>query len=219
MSAISLTTDVIVNAAAVSDLVVFAPVAIIDYIWLGGESIQKTYLNSCPLQKCPETMQKRSLSQFPPPSTCPPPTVSLSPKEDSCDLDIKSDEDRDSEIDRRAGVNAEGGQREVTESVPRSAPSDKPSQRKCGIINAGPSTIVEDDGVPWTDVWDAMKCSGWTWKGGSGLMTDYYHIKPKCRIQGDLSGRDYLCVSSGQSLQLARQYINADILRRIILKD
>ncbi len=42
--------------------------------------------------------------------------VSLSPKEDSCD------EDRDSEIDRRDGVNAEGGQREVTESVPRSAP-------------------------------------------------------------------------------------------------
>ena len=61
--------------------------------------------------------------------------VSLSPKEDSCDLEMKSDEeDRDSEIDRRARVNAEGGQREVTESVPRSAPSDKLSRRKCGII-------------------------------------------------------------------------------------
>ena len=94
-------------------------------------------------------------------------------------MEIKSDEDRDSEIDRRAGVNAEGGRREVTESVPRSAPSDKPTRRKCGIINAEPSTIVEDDGVPWTDVWDAMKCSGWTWKGESGLMTDYYYISSR----------------------------------------
>ena len=45
------------------------------------------------------------------------------------------------------------------------------------------------------------------------------HIKPKCRIQGNLSGQDYLCVSSWWLLRLARKNINADILRRVILKD
>ena len=136
--------------------------------------------------------------------------VSLSPKEDSCDLEMKSDEKvRDSEIDPWARVNAEGGQRERSLSL---------SQGQLHQTNCLEESAASY-GVLWTDVWDAMKCSGWTWKGGSGLMTDYYYIKPKCRIQGSLSGQDYLCASSRQLLRLARQYVNADILRRVILKD
>ncbi len=45
--------------------------------------------------------------------------------------------------------------------------------------------------VPWKDVWAAMKWNGWTWKGGSGLMTGYYYIKPRCKVQGGKAGREY----------------------------
>jgi len=45
---------------------------------------------------------------------------------------------------------------------------------------------------PWRDVWDKMRQSGgWTWKAGSGLMMDYYYIKPNCSIKGGLKGEDY----------------------------
>ena len=39
--------------------------------------------------------------------------------------------------------------------------------------------IHPDD--PWTDVWKTMKKTGWTWRGVSRLMTDYYYIQPGCK--------------------------------------
>ena len=50
---------------------------------------------------------------------------------------------------------------------------------------------IEIEAVTWKDVWAVMRRSGWSWKGGSGLMTDYYYIKPKCKVQGGAPGRDY----------------------------
>ncbi|KAL3776119.1 hypothetical protein ACHAW5_003261 [Stephanodiscus triporus] len=95
--------------------------------------------------------------------------------------------------DRRAAIDAadggggaeksaDGVRREgVAESVvpPRSESSGEPSRRTDG------------EAVTWKDVWAAMRRSGWSWKGGSGLMTDYYYIKPKCRVHGGAPGRDY----------------------------
>ena len=53
----------------------------------------------------------------------------------------------------------------------------------------------EEEQTPWKDVWDAMKRSGWGWRGGSGLMTDYYYIKPGCKIKDGVQGQDYfVCV-------------------------
>ena len=49
----------------------------------------------------------------------------------------------------------------------------------------------EEEETPWKEVWDAMKRSGWGWRGGSGLMTDYYYIKPGCKIKGGTVGHDY----------------------------
>ena len=45
--------------------------------------------------------------------------------------------------------------------------------------------------VPWKDVWAAMKRNGWTWKSGSGVMTDYYYIKQRCKVQGGKASREY----------------------------
>ena len=50
---------------------------------------------------------------------------------------------------------------------------------------------LDPDETPWKEVWDAMKRSGWGWRGGSGLMTDYYYIKPGCKIKGGIVGQDY----------------------------
>lgn len=58
--------------------------------------------------------------------------------------------------------------------------------------------------IPWKDVWATMKRCGWSWKGGSGLMTDYYYIKPKCKITGGVSGIDYF-VTVGDTMEFARR--------------
>jgi len=69
--------------------------------------------------------------------------VSLSPKEDSCDLEMKSDEKvRDSEIDPWARVNAEGGQRERSLSL---------SQGQLHQTNCLEESAASY-GVLWTDV-------------------------------------------------------------------
>ncbi len=83
-----------------------------------------------------------------------------------------------------------------------SAPLDNPSRRG-GIANEAPNALVGEVAVPWKDVWAAMKRSGWSWKGGSGIMTDYYYIKPKCRVKGGLSGRDYF-VRVKDAMEFAR---------------
>jgi len=43
----------------------------------------------------------------------------------------------------------------------------------------------------WSDVWKTMRKTGWTWKVGSGLMTDYYYIKPGCNVKDGEEGKDY----------------------------
>eukprot|EP01082_Thalassiosira_pseudonana_P006795 g14998.t1 g14998 contig21:322255-325611(+) len=44
---------------------------------------------------------------------------------------------------------------------------------------------------PWKSVWQKLRKSGWSWKGGSGLMTDYYYIKPGCKVKNGVKGVDY----------------------------
>jgi len=44
---------------------------------------------------------------------------------------------------------------------------------------------------PWSDAWKKMRDSGWRWKEGSGLMMDYFYIKPGCKIKGSVEGQDY----------------------------
>jgi hypothetical protein len=80
--------------------------------------------------------------------------------------------------------------------------SAKSKKAKGGIASDAPLG-VDREAVPWRDVWAAMKRSGWSWKGGSGIMTGYYYIKPKCRVQGGLSGRDYF-VRIEDTMEFAR---------------
>jgi hypothetical protein len=101
-------------------------------------------------------------------------------------------------VDRRAGGDAEGGRREDAVS----ASSDDLSQLGGGVVDL-PNALVVEEAVPWRGVWTAMKRSGWSWKGGSGIMTYYYYIKPKCRVQGGLSGRDYF-VRVKDAMEFAR---------------
>lgn len=43
----------------------------------------------------------------------------------------------------------------------------------------------------WIDVWAELKKNGWKWKKGTGLMTDYYYIKPGRSVKGGEAGVDY----------------------------
>ncbi|KAL7458073.1 hypothetical protein ACHAWC_011099 [Mediolabrus comicus] len=54
-----------------------------------------------------------------------------------------------------------------------------------------PLTSTIHPNEPWRDVWGKMRASGWTWKGGTGLMTGYRYIKPGCKIKGGTKGQDY----------------------------
>jgi hypothetical protein len=103
--------------------------------------------------------------------------------------------DRRAVIDRTDGMTAEkgvDGRREgVAESaLPRSA-SGEPSRQTGGAVSVVVPNAIEIEAVTWKAVWAVMRRSGWSWKGGSGLMTDYYYIKPKCKVQGGAPGRDY----------------------------
>ena len=65
-----------------------------------------------------------------------------------------------------------------------------------------PSLALEGEQIhpddPWTDMWKTMKKTGWTWRGGSRLMTDYYYIKPgcKCNIRDGEEGKHYFVTES-----------------------
>ena len=55
----------------------------------------------------------------------------------------------------------------------------------------GETTKLGDPHEPWKGVWEKMLRSGWTWRCGSGLMLDYYYIKPGSKIGGGVEGQDY----------------------------
>jgi len=90
-----------------------------------------------------------------------------------------------------------------TQAVPLKFQSSKKHRGRLDKIMSASksktSTVAEEVAVekkkeeetPWKEVWDAMKRSGWGWRGGSGLMTDYYYIKPECKIKGGTVGQDY----------------------------
>lgn len=63
--------------------------------------------------------------------------------------------------------------------------------------------IKPDD--DWHSVWEKMLNSGWYWKYGSGLMLDYYYIKPGKNIKNGTEGEDYF--TQVQDVQLfAKKY-------------
>lgn len=98
-----------------------------------------------------------------------------------------------------------------------SANIDKAEGKKCVVAPTTTKLVIEKEVeedtpkefVHWKDVWATMKRCGWTWKGGSGLMTDYYYIKPKCKVQGGVSGIDYF-VSVGETMEFARRTYGYD---------
>eukprot|EP00956_Cyclotella_meneghiniana_P035386 scaffold114357_cov81-Cyclotella_meneghiniana.AAC.2 len=45
--------------------------------------------------------------------------------------------------------------------------------------------------TPWSTVWKILRSNGWNWRAGSGLMTDYYYIKPGKKIKGGIEKTDY----------------------------
>ena len=59
---------------------------------------------------------------------------------------------------------------------------------------------------PWKEVWEMMRHSGWTWKVGSGLMTEYYYIKPGCKVKGGVKGQDYFVTEEGAKKFAMRNY-------------
>jgi hypothetical protein len=85
----------------------------------------------------------------------------------------------DDDPSRGAGC---GGDDDRVRAVDAAVPNATPTEEGAAGGMTAPA-------VPWKDVWAAMKRNGWTWKGGSGLMTDYY-IKPRCKVQGGKAGRD-----------------------------
>jgi len=57
----------------------------------------------------------------------------------------------------------------------------------------------------WSDAWKKMRDSGWTWKAGSGL-TDYYFIKPGCKIKGGIKDQDYFESESDAKAYATKNY-------------
>ena len=49
-----------------------------------------------------------------------------------------------------------------------------------------------------------MMRSGWTWRQGSGLMMDYYYVKPGRTVKGGKAGEDYFR-SVGEVQEFARR--------------
>ena len=67
-------------------------------------------------------------------------------------------------------------------------------------------TCPIDPEEPWGGAWESMRLSGWTWKLGTGLMTDYYHIKPGRTVKTGTVGRDYFVTEADARDFATRHY-------------
>ena len=70
--------------------------------------------------------------------------------------------------------------------VNKSTTTKKPSAHPSSI----PITNIQPH-TPWSTVWKILRSNGWNWRAGSGLMTDYYYIKPGKKIKGGAEKIDY----------------------------
>ncbi|KAL3782261.1 hypothetical protein HJC23_013228 [Cyclotella cryptica] len=60
--------------------------------------------------------------------------------------------------------------------------------------------------TPWKSVWKTLRSSGWTWRGGSGLMMDYFYVRPGKRIKGGKLGVDYFTSEEDVKAFCKREY-------------
>ena len=65
---------------------------------------------------------------------------------------------------------------------------------------------LDDPYEPWREVWTKMLRSGWTWRTGTGLMLDYFYIKPDCKVGGGVEGQDYFVRLEDVQKFAARNY-------------
>ncbi|KAL9185717.1 hypothetical protein ACHAXT_003494 [Thalassiosira profunda] len=62
---------------------------------------------------------------------------------------------------------------------------------ECADQDVPPLKLAIEPDEPWRDAWEKMRKSGWSWKQGSGLMVDYYYIKPGRSTKAGIKGQDY----------------------------
>ena len=77
---------------------------------------------------------------------------------------------------------------------------------ECADENVPTLTCDIDPYEPWSYAWEKMRRSGWTWKVGAGLMTDYYYVKPGCKVKGGAKGRDFFVLEEDVRRFATRNY-------------
>jgi hypothetical protein len=77
---------------------------------------------------------------------------------------------------------------------------------ECADENVPPLTCDIDPYETWSYAWEKMRQSGWTWKVGAGLMTDYYYVKPGCKVKGGAKGRDFFVLEEDVRRFATRNY-------------
>jgi hypothetical protein len=77
---------------------------------------------------------------------------------------------------------------------------------ECGDEIIPPLAVDMLGDETWSEAWKKMRESGWTWKVGSGLMTDYFYIKPGCKVKGGVVWRDYFILAEDVQRFAVRNY-------------
>ena len=77
---------------------------------------------------------------------------------------------------------------------------------ECADADAPPLAVPLDAREPWSSAWKKMRKSGWTWKMGTGLMTDYFYVKPGKDCRTGAEGTDYFTSERDVRRFAARNY-------------
>ncbi|EJK57593.1 hypothetical protein THAOC_22348, partial [Thalassiosira oceanica] len=116
--------------------------------------------------------------------------------------DVETNEDKGEEDESAARVLVEkpatrpaAGKRR-TKSRPASRKAARGADHDEDAAPHKPQSAPPSPIMSWKEAWSAMRSSGWTWKAGSGLMTDYYYIRPGRKVSTGTAGLDYFTSES-----------------------
>ena len=139
------------------------------------------------------------------------------PDEEAEDMEFHGTDEEDEEVEEEEEEDAEP---EESDDDDESRFSDRSTYSETGFedkrlfpderdgvdADVPPLTAPLDASETWSSAWKKMRSSGWTWKAGTGLMTDYYYVKPGRKVKTGSEGDDYFTCERDVRRYAARNY-------------
>jgi len=156
----------------------------------------------------PSPLQMVEVSPHQPPRPQGPPVVASTPMENVNERH-NDDHSKDFQNSRRSSTHQQNTKNEERATSRKKTRTEKqqpqPEPHNSLVPKVLGTPIQRND--EWEILWDKLRYSGWTCKMGSGLMTDYYYIKPDKDVKTGSAGTDYF-TSKEDVMEFAATFYN-----------